>query len=71
MPEAVRYCKRKGIGVLTLGVDCDPMNMTALQEEYREHISFVTDIDEIPETLRRLLASRRHDRPPSTTRRVQ
>lgn len=71
VPEAVRYCKRKGIGVLTLGVDCDPMNMTALQEEYREHISFVTDIDEIPETLRRLLASRRHDRPPSTTRRVQ
>jgi nitric oxide reductase activation protein len=66
VPEAIRSCKREGVRVLTLGLDCDPMSVTALQEEYGDLIKFVDDVAKLPETLRSLLAARKS--PPSGER---
>lgn len=69
VPEAIRSCERKGVRVLTLGLDCDPMNVTALKEEYGDLIKFVDDVAKLPETLRSLLAARKS--PPSAGRKLQ
>lgn len=67
--EALRSCDLKGVRVLTLGLDCDPMNVTALTEEYGDLIKFVDDVGKLPETLRSLLAARKS--PPSAVRKAQ
>lgn len=66
VPDAIRSCHRNGVRILTLGLDCDPMNVTALKEEYGDLIKFVDDVAKLPETLRSLLAARKS--PPSTRR---
>ena len=68
VPEAIRSCKREGVRVLTLGLDCDPMSVTALKEEYGDLIKFVDDVAKLPETLRSLLAARKS--PPSGERKL-
>ena len=34
--DAIQFCRKKRISLLTVGLECDPMNMTALREEYGE-----------------------------------
>lgn len=68
VPEALRACERKGVRVLTLGLDCDPINVAALTEEYGDLIKFVDDVAKLPETLRSLLAARKS--PPSAQRKL-
>ncbi len=62
VPEALRSCERQGVRVLTLGLDCDPISVTALTEEYGDLIKFVDDVAKLPETLRSLLAARKSPR---------
>lgn len=53
--EAIKFCKNKKIKLLTLGLECDPMNNAALRDEYGELIQFIDDIDQLPAMLRGLL----------------
>ena len=55
--DAIAYCKRRKILLLTLGIACDPMNKTALVDEYGELIRFVDNVDNLPEMMKSLLAS--------------
>lgn len=59
VPDAIRYCRRKGINLLTLGLECDPMNKTALRDEYGALIQFVDHVDHLPGLLKHLLSSSR------------
>jgi hypothetical protein len=55
--DAIRYCAREKINLLTIGLDCDPMNQTALRDEYGELIQFVRSIDQFPALFKSLLSS--------------
>jgi hypothetical protein len=55
--DAIRYCRRNRIHLLTIGLECDPMNQTALREEYGELIQFVQSIDQFPPLFKHLLSS--------------
>jgi hypothetical protein len=55
--DAIRYCKEKKIHLLTLGLECDPMNTTALSKEHGELIQFVKSVDKLPAMLKSLLTS--------------
>lgn len=65
--DALRYCKGRGINLLTLGLECDPMNKTALREEYGALIQFVDHVDELPGMLKHLLSSSKFAGPAKTT----
>ncbi|RLB68552.1 MAG: hypothetical protein DRH08_00555 [Deltaproteobacteria bacterium] len=54
--EAIKYCKNRKISLLTLGLECDPMNNAALRDEYGELIQFVDDINQLPAMFRNLLS---------------
>ncbi|WP_026842272.1 vWA domain-containing protein [Citrifermentans bremense] len=56
--DAIAYCRKKKINLLTLGLECDPMSKTALSEEYGELIQFVQTIEQLPKLLKKLLAPR-------------
>lgn len=60
--EAIRYCKKKKIGLLTLGLECDPMNKTALRDEYGDLIQFIDNLESLPGVLRNLLSSNKYHR---------
>ncbi|WP_243689139.1 vWA domain-containing protein [Geotalea toluenoxydans] len=58
--DAIRYCKARNIRLLTIGLECDPMNKTALAEEHGEMIQFVNDVDQLPTVFKHLLSSTRY-----------
>ncbi len=55
--DAIRYCERQKINLLTIGLDCDPMNQTALHDEYGDLIQFISTVDQLPQLFRNLLSS--------------
>jgi len=58
--DAIRYCKESKIHLLTLGLECDPMNKTALSKEHGELIQFVNSVDKLPAMLKSLLTSSKY-----------
>lgn len=58
--DAIRYCKEKKIHLLTLGLECDPMNKTALSKEHGDLIQFVNSVDKLPAMLKSLLTSSKY-----------
>jgi hypothetical protein len=56
--DAIAYCKKKKINLLTLGLECDPMSKTALSEEYGDMIQFVSNIEQLPNLFKKLLSPR-------------
>lgn len=53
--DAIGFCKKSRIELLTLGLGCDPSNKNALRKEYGRLVQFVDDIKELPEYFRSLL----------------
>jgi len=57
--EAVSYCKRHGITLLTLGIGCSPSARQSLRDEYGSLVQFVDRPDDLPGMVAALL---RHQR---------
>jgi len=53
--DAIEFCRKKRIGLLTLGLGCDPSNKNALRKEYGNLVQFVDDMNDLPEYFRALL----------------
>jgi len=57
--EAVAYCRRHGISLLTLGIGCSPSAKQSLRDEYGSLVQFAEKNDELPAMVATLL---RHER---------
>ena len=57
--EAVAYCKRQGIALLTLGIGCSPSAKQSLRDEYGPLVQFVDRPDDLPAMVAVLL---RHEK---------
>ena len=55
--DAIRYCNERKISLLTLGLECDPMNNAALRKEYGPCIQFIDTIDHLPGMFKHLLTA--------------
>ncbi|MGB5159202.1 vWA domain-containing protein [Desulfobacterium sp. N47] len=55
--DAVEFCRKKKIHLLTLGIGCDQKSKLALREEYGNLICFVDNMKSLPVLLKRLLRS--------------
>ncbi|MHB8204057.1 MAG: vWA domain-containing protein [Desulfomonilaceae bacterium] len=53
--DAIEFCKKNRIKLLTLGLGCDPSNKNALKKEYGKLVQFVDDMNDLPEYFRALL----------------
>ena len=53
--EAVAFCKKKKVNLLTLGIGCSPSAKQALKQEYGQHVEFADNIQAIPRFLRTLM----------------
>lgn len=53
--DAITFCRKNHIELLTLGIGCDPSNKNALRKEYGRLVQFVDDIKDLPECFRKLL----------------
>lgn len=53
--DAIAFCRKNHIELLTLGIGCDPSNKNALRKEYGQLVQFVDDIKDLPECFRKLL----------------
>lgn len=46
--EAIAFCKKKKISLLTLGIGCGPAAKTSLKDEYGKLAQFIDHTDELP-----------------------
>lgn len=46
--DAIRYCKKKKINLLTLGIGCSPSARTSLTKEYGKLVQFIEHVNELP-----------------------
>lgn len=53
--EAITYCNKAGIRLLTLGIGCSPSAKQSLRAEYRDLVAFVDDTDALPQLMNTLL----------------
>jgi hypothetical protein len=53
--EAVAYCKRQGVALLTLGIGCSPVAKQSLRDEYGPLVQFADRLDELPRLVAALL----------------
>ncbi len=53
--DAIEFCNKNRVELLTLGLGCDPSNKNALRKEYGKLVQFVDDMNELPEYFRALL----------------
>ncbi len=53
--DAVKFCGKHNIKLLTLGLECNPSNKQALRKEYGQLVQFVDDINELPDMFKKLL----------------
>lgn len=58
--DAISYCQKKNIHLLTLGLGCNPMNKSALSDEHGELIQFIDNIDQLPALMKNLLVSTKY-----------
>ncbi len=55
--DALSYCKKNGVSLLTLGVSCGSAAKQSLRDEYGKLVQFVDKIDELPKLLGSLITS--------------
>lgn len=53
--EAIAFCRRRNIGLLTLGMGCSASAKQSLRDEYGKLVQFVDDPGELPQLLASLL----------------
>ena len=53
--EAITYCQKRRINLLTLGISCNRSNKIALEEEYGKKVAFLENIQTLPRLLNNLL----------------
>jgi hypothetical protein len=53
--DALTFCKKKKINLLTLGIDCGPSSKQNLRKEYGKLVQFIDNINELPELVKSLL----------------
>ena len=53
--DAIAYCKRQGISLLTLGIGCGPSAKQSLRDEYHSLVQFVDKLDDLPRLVAALL----------------
>jgi hypothetical protein len=46
--DAIAFCKKKKINLLTLGIGCSPASKTSLKDEYGKLAQFIDHTDELP-----------------------
>lgn len=46
--DAIRFCSKKKINLLTIGIACSPSAKTSLTKEYGKYVKFINDINELP-----------------------
>jgi hypothetical protein len=59
--EAISYCKKKQVNLLTLGIGCNRSNKAALKEEYGKQVEFADNIRSLPQLFKGLLQHCKHD----------
>ena len=55
--DAIDFCRRKKINLLTLGIGCSPAGKQALKKEYASLVQFIDKIDELPNVFGTLIRS--------------
>nr|AIS23711.1 IbsF [Thauera sp. pCyN2] len=53
--EAISYCRRNRVSLLTLGIGCSPAGKQSLRAEYGNLVEFIDDTAELPRLLSKLL----------------
>lgn len=53
--EAIAYCEKKRINLLTIGIGCNRSNKNALKEEYGNMVEFADHIQSLPRLFKTLL----------------
>lgn len=53
--EAIAFCRRRNVGLLTLGIDCSPAAKQSLRDEYGKLVQFIDDPRQLPPLLGSLL----------------
>ena len=46
--EAITYCRKNKVGLMTLGIGCSAANKQSLRDEYGKLVQFVDNIDQLP-----------------------
>jgi hypothetical protein len=46
--NAITFCKKRKIKLLTIGIACTPSAKTSLKDEYGQFVQFINHIDELP-----------------------
>ena len=59
--DAITYCQKKRINLLTLGIGCNRSNKKALEEEYGKKVEFLENIQTLPRLLKSLLQHNTHN----------
>jgi len=59
--DAIRFCKRNRINLLTLGIGCDPSGKNSLRKEYGNLVQFVDNTDKLPGMFKSLLTHSKFD----------
>ena len=53
--QALAYCRRNNISLITLGIGCSPSGKQSLRAEYGKLVQFVDDLEVLPRLLSQLL----------------
>lgn len=53
--DAIEFCRKRRIHLLTLGVDCSPSSKQSLREEYGKRVQFLDDMKNLPFLVKSLL----------------
>ena len=65
--DAIKYCDNRNISLLTLGLECDPMNKASLKKDYGDCIQFVDGVEHLPVVFKQLLSSSKFAHPGKAT----
>lgn len=53
--DAIEFCKKNRINLMTLGLGCSPSSRNSLREEYGNQVQFVDNLENLPEQFKALL----------------
>lgn len=58
--QAVEYCRRQHIGLITLGLGCHALSQLELKQQYGDQVRFVDDIRTLPKKFAELVTATEH-----------
>jgi Mg-chelatase subunit ChlD len=53
--DAITFCKKKRIHLLTLGIECGPSSKQSLRKEYGKLVQFLDNMNDLPSMIKALL----------------